>query len=540
MAESDTDSSNAAVAVVYILVLFFIPLLTWWLFRQLVARPFLHDEVHQPNLVDWSCCSYPPKFRCPPCTPQPEDEEAKNAWIKRWKFHGVTWLVFLVWFMCLGFDNVSSRADDNPTFAAYVSNHLLGVFIIAPWSIALTDFCVGSAFLYCHWSDAPLPNTRKGYEWARWLLTVFFLFTFSLIALSTGYQWGRDTPRVVTMEIPLARLPKCLDGFKAFLVTDVHVGSLVKRDFIEGVVAEINKQKPDIVLHAGDGGEGLPKNLGPLLSPYNSINTSQRYFVTGNHEYFHGNTDSVAWEELYDEELGFTVLNNESVELASQFPSRGCGANDKLRLVGIPDISRGSPDLAEATKDIDSVNEEWILLSHQPNSFDDAINRNVGLQISGHVHAGQSWPIHPINYLANQGRFSGLLQEDKSLLYVSNGQANWGPRLRLFSRPENTVLILRHSETFEAEGKVIDLSHTAETNMAIVGLVLLPLWILGHLYVFLVLKYAKHKAWWLRSIREIVPMQEEDGDIQMQSIEEAVTADPAAAELVDTAGLKSE
>ena len=78
-----------------------------------------------------------------------------------------------------------------------------------------------------------------------------------------------------------------------------------------------------------------------------------------------------------------------------------------------------------------------------------------------------------------RGRFSGLYQEKESFLYVSNGQSNWGPRVRLYSTPENTVLVLRHAETFAAEGGAVDLSWRRENWWAVLGLVLLPGWVVG-------------------------------------------------------------
>ena len=92
---------------------------------------------------------------------------------------------------------------------------------------------------------------------------------------------------------------------------------------------------------------------------------------------------------------------------------------------------------------------------------------------------GQTFPLHPGVWLVQRGRFSGLYKEKESFLYVSNGQSNWGPRVRLYSTPENTVLVLRHAETFAAEGAAVDLSWRRENWWAVLGLVLLPGWVVG-------------------------------------------------------------
>ena len=44
------------------------------------------------------------------------------------------------------------------------------------------------------------------------------------IGLDTAYFWFEDAAPLVTAEVPLARLPRCMDGLKLFLISDQHVG----------------------------------------------------------------------------------------------------------------------------------------------------------------------------------------------------------------------------------------------------------------------------------------------------------------------------
>ena len=121
--------------------------------------------------------------------------------------------------------------------------------------------------------------------------------------------------------------------------------------------------------------------------------------------------------------------------------------------------------------------------------------RQVGLQVSGHVHAGQSFPLHPAVWLVNSGRFAGLYKEKESYLYVSSGQSNWGPRTRLYTSPEATVIILRHAATFEAEGRTVDLSWRSETWWAVAGLLMLPAWAVS--LVVTCMMERQQAAWWV-------------------------------------------
>ena len=80
-------------------------------------------------------------------------------------------------------------------------------------------------------------------------------------------------------------------------------------------------------------------------------------------------------------------------------------------------------------------------------------------------------------------------------MYVSNGQSNWGPRVRLYSRPENTLITLRNSELFALEGKEVDLSWRRENYWAVFGMFLIPGWVIGSIVV--VVMERRQTAWWL-------------------------------------------
>jgi predicted MPP superfamily phosphohydrolase len=483
----------------------------WYAFkyewRQLVVRPFLSSK-HQPSLLVDNCCCWPPKWPIladsPPraaLDPDNPNDNAYDRWVYRWKIHLAGWLTFFLWIFPWMLSNaIPTNVSGTPNFFVVLSFCIMGVLIIIPFACGMTDAITGIAFLYCKYKNIQLPNKRPNWEMERWSLVMCFLFSFSMVAFSTGYSWGKDGPITKTIEVPLARLPSCLDGLKVFLITDVHTGPNVSENFIIETVRTANNLKPDIVLHVGDGGDGKPSDIGKFNEPYKDLLCTKRYFVTGNHEYLHG-ANGKDWEEFYSN-IGFDVLHNKASKIgAAEFPNRSCGINDKLALVGVPDIRSSDTNLKEALSTV-APNEEWILLSHQPAIFSDSqLNQNnidnthVGLQVSGHIHAGQCFPLHPIIYLTSKGLFSGLIKQKKSYIFVSNGNANWGTRVRLFSSPHNTIIILRNEEIFNNEGKTVNLDSTSEVKWAITGFVIIPLWLLVNLYVYIQERYKK--AWWI-------------------------------------------
>jgi predicted MPP superfamily phosphohydrolase len=82
------------------------------------------------------------------------------------------------------------------------------------------------------------------------------------------------------------------------------------------------------------------------------------------------------------------------------------------------------------------------LLDHQPFNLDETAKSGVDLQLSGHTHNGQMWPL---NYITDRiyELGHGYLKKDNTHFIVSSGYGIWGPRVRLGSRPEVLMITLR-------------------------------------------------------------------------------------------------
>ena len=86
--------------------------------------------------------------------------------------------------------------------------------------------------------------------------------------------------------------------------------------------------------------------------------------------------------------------------------------------------------------------EYRILLYHRPQWLEAAENRNVDLMLTGHTHRGQIWPF---NFVVGSiyKYISGWHEIGKMNLNVSTGTGTWGPRMRLGSHSEITVIDLK-------------------------------------------------------------------------------------------------
>ena len=237
------------------------------------------------------------------------------------------------------------------------------------------------------------------------------------------------------VQISLGKLPKALSGMRIVQLTDVHIGPMIGREWLEGIVARVNALEPDLIVITGDLVDGSVAALRDHVAPIGDLKSKLGvYFVTGNHEYYSG---ASSWIEHLGT-LGVRVLRNEHVTIGE-----GAASFD---LAGVDDHTGGQflaghgADVAKALAGRDP-NRECILLAHQPKEVIEAAKLGVGLQISGHTHGGQVFPATLLVRL-QQPFTAGLDRLGDTQIYVSRGTGYWGPPMRVAAPAEITLLEL--------------------------------------------------------------------------------------------------
>jgi len=76
-----------------------------------------------------------------------------------------------------------------------------------------------------------------------------------------------------------------------------------------------------------------------------------------------------------------------------------------------------------------------ILMDHQPSHLEEPVEQGVDLQVSGHTHSGQIFPIQLITKRIFEQDW-GLLRKGDFQLIVSSGYGTWGPPIRIGNIPE--------------------------------------------------------------------------------------------------------
>ena len=258
-----------------------------------------------------------------------------------------------------------------------------------------------------------------------------FLVGGTLIPIVYGLVDARLL-RVTEQNIPLNRLKgrSVTIGF----ISDLHLGLLVGKRRMKKILSVLTNVKPDLIVIGGDLYDTKPKNIAHLDKLISSIpRIAPTYAVTGNHEFINGVDECVAAMEG----LGIMVLRNKMVV------DKGTG----LQLLGVDDSSGQSAfapeeyELSDIAADLD-LKRPSVFLNHAPLDFKKATSLGIGLELSGHTHGGQLWPIGYVTKLIYKDGDRGLHRRGNSYLYISKGGGTWGPPLRVGASPEMSIMKL--------------------------------------------------------------------------------------------------
>lgn len=263
-----------------------------------------------------------------------------------------------------------------------------------------------------------------------------------------GFFNARRTASVVRVDVPIRDLPASLEGFTIAQLSDIHVGSTIRRGYIQRIVDAVNRLGADMVAITGDLVDGTVSELREHVAPLAGLRARHGTFVvTGNHEYYAG---AHAWiDEL--RRLGLRVLLNEHVVLQTR-NVKGAQTDEEvldsaLVVAGVTDYTAAhfhadhASDPRGALDDAPPLVRTRLLLAHQPRSAPAAAEAGYQLQLSGHTHGGQFFPWNLFVPL-QQPFTAGLHRLRDMWVYTSRGTGYWGPPKRFGAPSEITLLRL--------------------------------------------------------------------------------------------------
>lgn len=273
-----------------------------------------------------------------------------------------------------------------------------------------------------------LPRQRRALALAA-LALVLLVSAFSLVNAALG-------PGVRRLRVSLRGLPRELDGFTIVHLSDLHAGNLTSMRRLRRIVEKTNALDADLVCVTGDTLDGEVGRDGRYCTVLGGLKARHGVVaVTGNHEFYAGIDKFTELARC----CGWRVLRNQSWLVAAGLAVVGL-EEDSARA-----MKRPGPDLDAALRGVPEGAAK-VLLYHQPKLFPEAAARGVGLQLSGHTHAGQIPPMDLIVYLTY--RFpAGLYRLGDAFIHTSPGTSTWGPPMRFLSRSQIVELVLEAPRT---------------------------------------------------------------------------------------------
>ena len=259
----------------------------------------------------------------------------------------------------------------------------------------------------------------------RYLLA--FVMLISSVIIFIGYLNTRKIS-VKSLSLEITRKQSALTELNAVVLSDLHLSTINGEKLLSQIVAKLNELKTDVVFIPGDivddraetlKSEGIGVSLSKIKSKYGV------FASTGNHEYINGINGTCK----FITENGITLIRDSSLLIADSFI---LAARDDASKNSFAKQRRKS--LEEI---ISNANQNYpiILLDHTPFRLEEAEINGISLQLSGHTHHGQMFPLNFITKLIYEVSW-GYKKKDNTHYYVSCGVGTWGPPVRLGSESE--------------------------------------------------------------------------------------------------------
>ncbi len=261
------------------------------------------------------------------------------------------------------------------------------------------------------------------------LLYLMSLFVILVLISVIGYiRFSR--PLVKEMEITVEHDNAASDELNIVAVSDIHLGNLIRRGRLANWVNLINKQKPDVILLAGDI---FDHNMRAVESQDMNVELARLdakygvYAIPGNHDYYAGIDRAIS----YMKNSGIRVLRDQTITI-----------DHRMILIGRDDhTNRDRKPLKSLINGVNSILPK-IVLDHQPVSLAESVENNIDLHLSGHTHNGQIFPFNlVVSRMYDLGY--GYRRTGNTQYYVSSGLGLWGAPIRFGTQSEIVKIALK-------------------------------------------------------------------------------------------------
>lgn len=242
--------------------------------------------------------------------------------------------------------------------------------------------------------------------------------TWAVLLLSTSMTlWGLINGSII--RIKTVNIPDFPAKARIVQLTDLHIGTVHNRGYLEPIVEKVNALDPDMIIISGDIVSGTTPLRNGMFDVLGHLN-APTVFIPGNHEHYEGIDRFI---EIF-RTTGIPVLRNSSRVIKG------------IRIVGIDYLAEDVSILHSQLQT--NTHQPIVLVRHVPAMIDDP---RINLILSGHTHGGQIFPFNLLMHTYTPF-IKGLYRGKYTKLYISQGSGTWGPPMRVCSSNEITLFHL--------------------------------------------------------------------------------------------------
>ena len=215
-------------------------------------------------------------------------------------------------------------------------------------------------------------------------VTILIAIVYGVTILVIGTHIN-NKPVINKYSITIPKKSSTLNSLKVISVSDLHLKNITSTVFLKKLAEKVRSENPDIIFLPGDIAETYGNTSEGKLNEFIEILKDIKseygiYAIRGNHDL---PQVSVADKIDFNRRLGITMLADSLIETDNKIYIIGLkyrGNNEKRPIDSL---------LKFRTKDL-----PIILLDHAPYCLGEAIKNKIDIQLSGHTHYGQIWPLN--------------------------------------------------------------------------------------------------------------------------------------------------
>jgi len=235
--------------------------------------------------------------------------------------------------------------------------------------------------------------------------------------------------QITEYEVDAPALSKNWRGKKIVFVSDLHLGMVRGKYFMNRIAQKITALGADIVFIPGDIIDGPSFDYKNVLAPLQNIKSAYgTFFTPGNHEKF--NREPEIWTPILKSYV--TILADQKVEV------------NGTQIIGL-DYAQEKPAETKArlVKTGYEKDKLSIIMLHDPKHVPALAELGASLVLSGHTHLGQLWPLKWLVKGIYKKFAYGMVKTGETVSITSSGVGTAVSPIRLGTKAEIVVVEIK-------------------------------------------------------------------------------------------------